>query len=327
LNITLPLPADVDLSGLEYFPLYHERLKQSVVWLIAKRDPAIGFYSLNLWMRAFTSVPAGSIDIADKAIMDDVLASAAECYPQAWPQVRETVLRGWTEIGGRLHHRVVSEIAWEVWVSRLKVRYENAVNSWRNHAKACAASGREPRPHPGETYDAWLASAYPATHSYMRAAEKAASCGARMAEVLPNEPQTGPKVREGKGNTPLTPQRRAAEDGLGTDDGAAKATRRGKGWFNAAYAALTQSLGPLATRLEAALPMPVGARKPSPRYALVNLLHGATLERGVGDDRTRYRLVMPSRQRAQSLQVTHGELIAKLGEGLIVISWKGAKHG
>lgn len=103
----------IDLRGLPYMPLYIERLQKSKAWLLCKREPEIAFYLMNLWMRAWQEVPAGTIENDD-----DVLADAAMCDTKRWAKVRDKALRGWTEIGGRLTHPVVSEIAEESWSKR-----------------------------------------------------------------------------------------------------------------------------------------------------------------------------------------------------------------
>lgn len=85
------VPADVDLSGLEYMPLYIAKLKASKSWLMCKRRPELAYYLLNLWMRAWQERPAGSIE-AD----DDILADAAGCSTfEQWLELKSDVMRGW----------------------------------------------------------------------------------------------------------------------------------------------------------------------------------------------------------------------------------------
>lgn len=96
----------IDVRCLPYMPLHIERLRRSKAWLRCKRRPELAFYLMNLWMRAWHEVPAGSIE-AD----DDVLADAAMCSPDEWERIKSDVLQGWEERDGRWHHHVVTELA------------------------------------------------------------------------------------------------------------------------------------------------------------------------------------------------------------------------
>ena len=98
----------LDVRRLPYMPLYLERLQRSKAWLRCKRRPELAFFLVNLWMRAFREVPAGSIEDDD-----DILADAAMCDPATWERVRDDVLRGWIRENGRLFHHVVTEVAAE----------------------------------------------------------------------------------------------------------------------------------------------------------------------------------------------------------------------
>lgn len=108
------VPAEVSMRGLPYMPLQIERLQKSKAWLVCKRRPELAFYILNLWMRAWTEAPAGSIEDDD-----DVLADAAMCPPDKFGQVKEDALRGWILCrDGRWYHPTVCEIALETWEKR-----------------------------------------------------------------------------------------------------------------------------------------------------------------------------------------------------------------
>lgn len=96
----------IDVRCLPYMPLEIERLRKSKAWLRCKRRPELAFYLVNLWMRAWHEVPAGSIEDDD-----DVLADAAMCSPEQWEQVKGDVLAGWKCNGGRLFHSTVTDIA------------------------------------------------------------------------------------------------------------------------------------------------------------------------------------------------------------------------
>lgn len=106
-------------------PLMVTRLRKSKAWVKARRNPALGFYMVNLWMAAWHEVPAGSLEDDE-----DVLADAAMCEASKWPKVREDVLRGWVKCDdGRLYHPVMAERANEAWSEKLcalKVRAAEA---------------------------------------------------------------------------------------------------------------------------------------------------------------------------------------------------------
>lgn len=109
------MPECFDVRCVPYMPLHVERLKKSRSWLRCKRNPALGFYLMNLWMRAWHELPAGSIENDD-----DVLADAAECAPDDWAAVKSEVLCGWEEYDGRLYHPVILEVAAEA-ANKIKV--------------------------------------------------------------------------------------------------------------------------------------------------------------------------------------------------------------
>lgn len=102
-------------------PLMVTRLRKSKAWVKARRNPALGFYMLNLWMFSWHEVPAGSMEDDD-----DVLADAAMCDPSKWGKVREDVLRGWVKCDdGRLYHPVVAERVLEAWASKVERKERN----------------------------------------------------------------------------------------------------------------------------------------------------------------------------------------------------------
>ena len=111
-------PADCDLRDFGFMPLEIERLRRSKAWVLAKREPGLAFYMLNLWAAAFHEHPAGSLEDDD-----DVLIAAAECEPRRWRKVRDKILRGWIKCSdGRLYHPVVAEKALEAWIEKLGQR-------------------------------------------------------------------------------------------------------------------------------------------------------------------------------------------------------------
>lgn len=99
---------EIDVQCLPYMPLQIERLRKSKAWLRCKRNPEIAFYMVNLWMRAWHEIPAGSIEDDD-----DVLADAAMCSPEKWEELKDDILKGWERLDGRVWHSTVTEIATE----------------------------------------------------------------------------------------------------------------------------------------------------------------------------------------------------------------------
>lgn len=109
-------PPDCDLTDFSFMPLEVGRLRRSKAWVKAKRNPALGFYMVNLWTASWHERPAGSIEDDD-----DVLADAAMCDPLKWAKVREDVLRGWVKCSdGRLYNQTVCEKVQEAWAAKLE---------------------------------------------------------------------------------------------------------------------------------------------------------------------------------------------------------------
>jgi hypothetical protein len=128
------VPEYVDLGDFPYMPVYITRLLRSRAWLMCKRQPELGFYLMNLWMRCFQEHPAGSIEDDD-----DVLADAAMCSPERWHEVRKAALRGWVKCSdGRLYHPFQSDVVVpESWKARIWKRYRQECDRVRKaNAKA-----------------------------------------------------------------------------------------------------------------------------------------------------------------------------------------------
>jgi hypothetical protein len=120
------------MRGLTYMPLHIERLQKSKAWLVCKRRPELAFYILNLWMRAWTEEPAGSIENDD-----DVMSDAAMCPPDKWPKLKEDALRGWVLCSdGRWYHPTVCEIALETWEEQTIERARRALDRERKRTQA-----------------------------------------------------------------------------------------------------------------------------------------------------------------------------------------------
>jgi hypothetical protein len=117
------MPADCDLRDFAFMPLDIQRLRRSKAWLKAKRNPALGFYMVNLWTAAWHDVPAGSLEDDD-----DVLADLAMCDPVKWLKLKADVLHGWVKCSdGRLYNPTTCEKARESWTSKVE-RLEKDAN-------------------------------------------------------------------------------------------------------------------------------------------------------------------------------------------------------
>jgi uncharacterized protein YdaU (DUF1376 family) len=118
-------------------PLQIERLRRSKTWLQCRRRPELAFYLMNLWMRAWHEVPAGSIE-ADA----DVLADAAMCSPSEWAGVKDDLLKGWELIDGRYFHDVVTELAAEAVAKMDKARSRTQAARAAALARQSGGSGK-----------------------------------------------------------------------------------------------------------------------------------------------------------------------------------------
>jgi hypothetical protein len=121
------VPAECDLSGFEYMKLKIENLTNSRSWIVAKkRDKRLGFVMMNLWMKAFRSKPAGSLENDPLQ-----LADAAGCSEEEWEDFGKNALEGWVLCSdGRLYHRYLCyEIVLPAWADKVK---------WRSRGKAGA---------------------------------------------------------------------------------------------------------------------------------------------------------------------------------------------
>ena len=116
--MTLPEPlvsVEVDLRSFPFMALDVVRLQRSKHWLIARQNPEVGFYSLNLWMAAWHELPAASIENDD-----EILSALAGCSMARWQEVKNLVLRNWVLCSdNRLYHPVVAEKAREAWEKKL----------------------------------------------------------------------------------------------------------------------------------------------------------------------------------------------------------------
>jgi hypothetical protein len=107
------VPADVDLRGYEFMPLYGDRLKKSETWIMASPEGKVA--ALELWWHSYAhEVPAGSLPDNERLLAQYAGYGAAV---RAWAAIRDEAMRGWIICSdGRYYHRVVAELAIEAWV-------------------------------------------------------------------------------------------------------------------------------------------------------------------------------------------------------------------
>lgn len=125
---TLPdplVPADVDLRGLEWMPLYGNRLFGSD--FDAHADDTSFRCGLQLWWAAWNQVPAASLPDDDVALCR--LAGLGR-DAKTWRRVKTSALRGFLMCSdGRLYHRTLSQWAVQAWDRRRRDRDRKA--KWR----------------------------------------------------------------------------------------------------------------------------------------------------------------------------------------------------
>ncbi|MBS0522254.1 MAG: hypothetical protein JSS04_01360, partial [Proteobacteria bacterium] len=109
-----PVPAEVDLRGLAFMPMFGDRLFKSVTWIEA--SPGAQIAALRLWWHAYAhQVPAASLPDNDR-----VLAEHAGVTPTVFRRLKPQALRGWIKCAdGRLYHPFLAEIALDAWKRRV----------------------------------------------------------------------------------------------------------------------------------------------------------------------------------------------------------------
>lgn len=119
------VPADCDLRGMEWLPLYGGRLFGSD--FDAHASDAEFRAGVQLWWAAWNQVPAASVPDDDVALSR--LAGLGR-EVKAWRRVKERALHGFVKCtDGRLYHRALAEFARESWARRLRDRERKT--KWR----------------------------------------------------------------------------------------------------------------------------------------------------------------------------------------------------
>jgi hypothetical protein len=124
------VPAEVDLRGLEYMPLFGGRLFSSR--FDAKASDSEFRAALNLWWQAWIQVPAASLPNDDDELCK--LAGLARNL-DAWHAVRDRALHGFTLASdGRFYHEILAQHALAVWMRRVDAREK--MRRWRGSASS-----------------------------------------------------------------------------------------------------------------------------------------------------------------------------------------------
>lgn len=98
--MTPPYPADTRAKGWR-FELDYEQIEQSSTWALAPAD--VRPWLLMLWFTAWKQVPCGTLPT------DHEVVSAMIGMPtRLWSRHAKVLLRGWSEIEGRLYHDTLS---------------------------------------------------------------------------------------------------------------------------------------------------------------------------------------------------------------------------
>lgn len=120
-----PVPADCDLRGMEWLPLYGGRLFGSD--FDAHASDAEFRAGMQLWWAAWNQVPASSLPDDDVALCR--LAGFGRDL-KGWKRVKARATHGFYKCSdGRLYHRALATFAQESWDRRLKDRERKA--KWR----------------------------------------------------------------------------------------------------------------------------------------------------------------------------------------------------
>jgi hypothetical protein len=128
-------PAECDLRGMPYMPLYGDRLFGSATWIGATSEGKVA--ALRLWWRSFAhEVPAASRPDDDTLLAD---YSGYGVGVKAWLKVKPQAMRGWVKCSdGRLYHKTVAEVALEAWEQRKRNREKQ--ERWRNKNRSVTPS-------------------------------------------------------------------------------------------------------------------------------------------------------------------------------------------
>lgn len=130
------MPADADLRGYEYMPLYGERLRTSAH--NTGCTDAEFRASINLWWSAWQQVPAASLPSDERELCR--LADLGRDM-KAWAKVRQMAMRNFVLCrDGRFYHTFLAPHAAEAWAERVKFRARAKLGGRAKAAKQHRAS-------------------------------------------------------------------------------------------------------------------------------------------------------------------------------------------
>jgi len=130
-------PAEADLRGYEFMPLYGERLRTSTH--NTGCTDAEFRASINLWWSAWMQVPAASLPSDERELCR--LADFGRDM-KAWGKVREMAMRNFVLCAdGRYYHSFLAPLAIGAWSDRLKYRARASLGGRAKAAKRAQSKG------------------------------------------------------------------------------------------------------------------------------------------------------------------------------------------
>lgn len=120
------VPADVDLRGLDYMPLFGNHLFGSR--FNSTLDDSAWRAGVTLWWAAWNQQPAGSLPNDDPSLAQ--LSGIGREGMKTWRRVKEAALHGFVLCSdGRLYHPFLCKQVLVAWDKRMKERHRKA--NWR----------------------------------------------------------------------------------------------------------------------------------------------------------------------------------------------------
>ena len=119
------VPDYVDLSGMEYMPLYINQLLNSDQYI--RSSPLIFRYSLTIWCQSWRQNPPSSLP-NDPKILAHLSGAGRD-----WTRIQKQVLRGFVLCSDdRLYHPFIADLAMSAWEAREKAQRKQAHTRVRN---------------------------------------------------------------------------------------------------------------------------------------------------------------------------------------------------
>jgi hypothetical protein len=147
------VPADVDLRGYPFTPIFRARLFGSSFH--AHATDAEWRAGVTLWLKSWDQEPAGTLPHDDVALCR--LAELGRDL-KAWSKVKTMALHGWSKRSdGRLHHEVVAEGVLEAWEGKRRAAAKGKAGA----SKRWGTGNATAMPQPVETDSTGIAQAMP----------------------------------------------------------------------------------------------------------------------------------------------------------------------